>query len=194
MPKYVAKRSEVCGGQLLQSIGVSYKIIDESGKELDEQDLENRGITKFSVSCGKIHRGMLFNVNDNGLSNDLIYTTPTNYPIESIQPKIEIVESPFIIKNFVELEELLKFLNYGVDLTQHDLNQIYRKLIKSRRWLEKHRELFGWVKNGIGYSSGGIEILPKTIYDNLSEISIMEKGKPSKEEPCFEFIKRKSLF
>lgn len=59
---------------------------------------------------------MLFNVNEDWLAEDLIYTTPTKYPIIDIEPKIDI-ESNFIIDYCVELEELLKYPGYGIYLT-----------------------------------------------------------------------------
>ncbi len=144
-------------------------------------------------TSGLICRGMLLNVNEDGLANDLIYTTPTNYPIKDKEPKIN-VESEFVIDNYVELEELLKYLKYGIDLTQNDLHQIYRKLITHRWWLEHHIELFGFKKigNGMGYGSGGIETIPMEIYDNLSSISCYKNGKPYKEEPGYSLIKKRS--
>ena len=190
MSKYVATRKDICAGQLLKSIGMSYKIYDEFNREVDEQELAEQGITGFSVSGGIVCRGMLFNVNDEGLANDLIYTTPTNYPIEGIQPKVN-VESEFIINHYVELEELLKYLKYGVDLTQKDLNEIHRKLITHKWWLEHHHELFGWKKMSVGYGSGGIETIPMSIYDNLSSISCTKNGKPYREEPGYSLIKKR---
>lgn len=190
MKKYVATRKDICAGQLIKNIGISYKIFDASNNEVNEEDLAKQGIKNFSISAGIICRGMLFNVNEKGLANDLIYTTPTNYPIEGVQPK-ENVESEFIINNYVELEELLKYLKYGEDLTQNDLNQIYKKLITHKWWLEHHMELFGWKKMSIGYGSGGIQTVPKSIYDNLSSISCCKNGKPYKEEPGYSLIKKR---
>lgn len=190
MSKYVAKRKDVCAGNLLKKIGMSYKIYDEFNNEISEEKLAEQGITGFSVSGGLICRGMLFNVNENGLTNDLIYNTPTNYPIKGIKSNIDI-SNEFIIENYVELEELLKYLKYGVDLTQNDLNKIYKKLITHRWWLEHNKELFGWKKSNYGYSSGGIQTIPMSIYDNLNNISSTRNGKPYKEEPGYSFIKKR---
>lgn len=190
MSKYVATRKDVCAGSLLKTCEMSYKIYDEFDNEVSEEKLAEQGITGFSVSGGLICRGMLFNVNENGLTNDLIYNTPTNYPIKGIKPNINI-SSKFIVENYVELEELLKYLKYGVDLTQNDLNQIYRKLITHRWWLEHNMELFGWKKLNCGYGSGGIQTIPMSIYDNLSSISCTKNGKPHKEEPGYSLIKKR---
>ena len=191
MSKYVAARKDVCAGELLKTGGMSFKIFDSNNNEVSQEQLAEQGIS-FSAFGGLVCRGMLFNVNEDGLANDLIYTTPTNYPIKDREPKIN-VESEFVIDNYVELEELLIYLKYGVDLTQNDLNQIYRKLITHKWWLEHHMELFGFKKmgNGMGYCSGGIQTIPTDIYDNLSSISCSKNGKPHREEPGYSLIKKR---
>ncbi len=197
MKKYVATRKDICAGQLLKTQKISFKVYDYNNNEISEEELAKKGISKISVSGGIVCRGMLFNVNDKGLASDLIYTTPTEYPIEGVTPKVDI-ESEFVINHFVELEELLKYLEYGVDLTQHDLDQIHRKLISHKWWLEHHMELFGWEKmkdektgTEMGYGSGGIETVPMSIYDSLSWINCSEQGKPNKIEPGYSLIKKR---
>lgn len=191
MKKYVANRRDVCAGELLKPFDtIKVEAYDENGRVISVDEMQELGIPVPTVSGGVICRGMLFNVNEDGLANDLIYTTPTNYPIEGIQPKVN-VESEFIISRYVELEELLKYLKYGVDLTQNDLNEIYRKLITHKWWLEHHRELFGWKKMSIGYGSGGVQTIPMSIYDNLSSISCTKNGKPYREEPGYSLIKKR---
>lgn len=190
MKKFVATRKDICAGTLLQPFDVTVESHDDNGNYINADEMKEFGIPVPTVSAGVVCRGMLFNVNEDGLANDLIYTTPTNYPIEGIQHKID-VKSDFIITKYVELEELLKYLKYGNDLTQNDLNKIYRTLICSDWWLNHHMELFGWIKGNIGYSSGGIEIISQSIYDNLSSISITKDGKPYREEPGYKLIKRK---
>lgn len=192
MAKYVATRKDICAGRLLKTEKMEVKIFDGNNNEISKEDLAREGITNFSVSGGLVCRGMLFNVNDDGLANDLIYTTPTNYPIEGIEPKID-VESEFIIEHYVELEEVLKYLKYGVDLTQNDLNQIHRKLITHEWWLNHNIELFGLKKldNNMGYGSGGIQTLPMDTYLNLSSINCTKNGKPYIEEPGYSLIKKR---
>lgn len=189
MSKYVANRRDVCAGQLVKNMNMSYRIYDFFGNEVNEEQLKEQGIS-FAVSGSLVCRGMLFNVNEDGLSNDLIYNTPANYPIEGISPKIDI-QSDFVIEDYVELDELLKYLKYGVDLTQHDLNQIYRKLINRNWWLKHHMELFGWKKDEYGYSIGDSAIIPMSIYDSLSRISCYQNGKPHSEEPSYRLIKKR---
>lgn len=72
-----------------------------------------------------------------------------------------------------------------------DANEIFRRLITHRYWLEHNMELFGWKKSSVGYSSGGKEILPVSIYHELSSINCTKNGKPYKEEPEYSLIRRK---
>ena len=193
--KYVAKRKEVCAGELMLSGQMTFKICDANGNEVTTEELAKVGITNFRVSGGLICRGMLFSVNENNLANDLVYTTPTNYQIDGLQPKIDI-ESKFIIDHYVELEELLKYLKYGEDLTQTDLNKIHRKLIVSKFWLNHNRELFDMRKpliDGCWSGGGGCDTipLPNEIYDCLDSIVGYRGGKPHEEEPGIEFIKKR---
>ena len=197
--KYVATRREVCGEQLLKTQKISFKIYDQYNRGISEEELEKQGVKGIKVSGGLVCRGMLFNIDDNGLANDLIYTTPVKYPVEGVRPNIN-VESEFVINHYVELEELLKYLKYGVDLTQKDLDQIHRKLISHKWWLEHHKELFGWEKlrdertgSPMGYGSGGIQTVPKNIYESLSWISCSEQGKPHREEPGYSLIKKRQF-
>ena len=115
MSKYVATRKDICAGELLKTGGMSFKIFDGNNNEVSQEQLAEQGIS-FSAFGGLVCRGMLFNVNEDGLANDLIYTTPTNYPIRDKEPNID-VESEFIIEHYVELEELLKYLKYEILLS-----------------------------------------------------------------------------
>ena len=196
MGKYVANRKDVCAGKLIKPISIAeVKSFDTNGRAINVEKMKEIGISVPDFSVAGVYRGMLFNVNENGLANDLIYTTPTNYPIDGIKPKVA-TESEFMISSYVELEELLKYLEYGVDLTQKDLNKIYKRLIANDRWLEHHMELFGWEKSNRGrdtvYTSSGEEAtVPMHIYTNLNNISWLGNGKPSKEEPGYSLIKKR---
>ena len=43
----------------------------------------------------------------------------------------------------------------------------------------------------VGYGSGGIQIIPMSIYDNLSSISCTKDGKPYRDEPGYSLIKKR---
>lgn len=191
MKKYVANRKDICGGELLRTNCLSFEVSDNNGNIVDTRELEKQGIINISFFGGLVCRGMLFNINEDGLANDLIYTTPTKYPIKDKYPKID-VESEFIIDHYVELEELLKYLKYGVDLTQGDLNKIYKTLIANNHWLKHNMKLFGWKKTSYGcHTNGGIETIPMEVYRDLSFISCSNNGKPHIEEPGYSLIKKR---
>ena len=195
MRKYVANRKDVCAGKLVKPIDVGeVKSFDINGRVLSAEEMEELGILVPSFSAIANYRGMLFNVNDDGLANDLIYTTPTNYPIKKVEFEAP-TKSELMISSYVELEELLKYLGYGVDLTQKDLNRIYERLITNNHWLKHHMELFGWRKKSMNYYdvyiTGGTETIPMSIYRNLSDISGLKNGKPNKKEPGYSLIKKR---
>lgn len=137
-----------------------------------------------------ICRGMLFDINQDGLTHDLIYTTPTCYPIKGVYNKIN-KESSFIIDQYVELEELLKYLKYSVELTQIDLNHIYRKLIENSSWIESHMGLFGCEKETKKAYLCQDELLPTKIYEILRRTNYLKSGKPYVDEPNYSYIKRR---
>ena len=88
MTKYVAKRKDVCAGELLKPENVTIKAYYSFNNEVSKEELAKQGIGNINAYGGLVCRGMLFNVNENGLANDLIYTTPTNYPINGINLKL----------------------------------------------------------------------------------------------------------
>lgn len=187
MKKFVATRKDICAGLLIIKNNEEFNI-----KRIIEQ-LSTKTVTDDSI-C----RGMLFNVNKNGLADDLIYTTPTNYRIDGIESKID-VESDFIIKLYVELDELLKYMGYGIDLTGSDLNQIYRKLIVHYYWIWHHAdELLGWKelrpKKADRYTedeSHEIQMILMDIFSNIYMIGRFRKGKPHPSEIGYNLIKKR---
>lgn len=191
MKKYVAKRDEVCGGLLIERPNITTltpTIITENGKLSYEEATElGLPVPILQISSYRSYRGMLLNVNDDGLSNDLIWTTPTNYPIMGKSTSDDI---DFVIDEYVELGELLKYLKYGVDLTQKDLLKIYRKLIVSSYWIEHNMELFGYKKDNFiagSYTGTSDGIFTSDMYHKLESIS-SSNGKPNKDEPGYEYI------
>ena len=185
--KYVVKRNEVCAGSLLMPL-TGTGVFFVSDKEVSTETVEEMGI-HIDIFGGLVCRGMLFNVDDDNLANDLIYTTPTKYPIKDVEPKIE-VQSDLLITDLVELDEVLRYLDYGIDLTQRDLNQIHRRLVTNDRWLNKNHELFGWQETKMGWVSGGTQTLPMETYHKLDSISCGGTGKPHKKEPGYSFIEK----
>lgn len=189
MKKYVASRKDVCAGQLLRICHPNIQMFGFDEENLVPINLEATGI-KISITSALVCRGMLFNVDDVGLANDLVYTTPVNYPISGIS---EDKGSDFIIEHYVELNEILKYLKYGDDLTQRDLNKIYKTLVCSNRWLRKNKNLFGYDSLQNAFSSEN-EILDFDTYRELDWISSVSCSKPSVVERGYQYIKKKSIF
>lgn len=189
MKKYVASRRDVCAGQLLRTEHPNIQIIGFDLENLVPINPQDTGI-KISVASSLVCRGMLFNVDDFNRANDLIYTTPVNYPISGLS-KDE--DSSFTIEHYVELNEILKYLKYGEDLTQRDLNKIYKTLICSNKWLQRNKNLFGYDSEQNMFSSEN-EILDFDTYKELNWISSIPCSKPSAVERGYPYIKKKSIF
>ena len=178
--EYVVQRRNVCGGILF------YKPQYES----ENTNLEASRLTRV--------KPMLFSVGgDNALANDLLCTTPTTYPVKG---KSELIGCQFTIGNYVELYELLKYLKCGVFLTRKDLWTIYNKILMNPKWLEKHKELFGWeIEEGTGewVHHKELEALPLSIYTSLKEIipdttqMARAERRPKKIEPGYNLIKKR---
>ncbi len=185
MKKYVISRENVCIGELFK---IDWDPLRIRGSNRDKDEQEE---IPFRIPCYSVHvcRAMLFNVNKDGLANDLIWTTPSHYLIEGINPKVDVI-TKFYISDYVKLEELLKFWKYDVALTQRDLNRIYKKLIANKDWLKNHRELFGFQKTSSGgYRYGGEEIISYDIYSKLAMITA--PGEPDVLEPGYLIKRRK---
>ena len=188
--QYVAKRKDVCAGILVgnaSSVEIKYDYSEEESEQVDQNEGQAR-IESIYMLPG--YRGMLFDIDDNGLTHDLIWTTPTHYPVQGLVPKIDEYRD-FFIQECVEIDELLKYLNFGVDLTQRDLNYIYRLLIVKSSWLRRNSVLFGSPsgENKINPSNIMTRPLSLDIYEKLRHINLYS-SKPNKKEPGYDLIKR----
>lgn len=173
MGKYVVKRKDVCAGKLQLTDNLCFAVYDELGYELTREELQKQGFD-FELTGTIDCRAMLFRLNEEKMSQDLIYDTKTPYPVEGVSKESD---SKYSIEQYVELDELLKLMNYKEELTQEDLNDIYNKLIAHRFWLRRHKNLFG-------------DKLPIEMYEKLREINKNVRGRVSKNEENHQFIKR----
>ena len=173
MKNYVCKRDEVCAGILLirwDNVNNDYRTSAELLKD------------KFIAFKYKYGRVILFN-NDLGKANDLIYNTPYHYPIVDLNIGKEI-DSKYIINDYVNLDDIIRYLGYNENLTQYDLNMIFNFLVKSNRWLKRNRKLFGNdSQNSEEYFSNNLYVCLKNIFSISS--------KPHKEEPNYSLIRKK---
>lgn len=186
--KYVATRKDIFAGQLLKIKRVPVEIVRDNNDNFNEitESNEETLMTDPYYSDQSICRDiMLFNINKDGLSNDLIYTTPTNYTVRGIKPKIDVNNNDiyFNIENYVKLEEWIEDQGYGIDLTQHDLNQLFKKYIA----LQKRIKLRLLKKVYHQEPKAFFDIS----YDISNLISIYKMGSPHPEEPNYGLIKKR---
>lgn len=113
----------------------------------------------LSTGIWKSYRSMLFVPNENKLSNDLLYRTP-NYPILNITDDkicLNLGKNSIVIKDACNLSQLLKYFNYGEELTYDDIIKI-RKTFFTGRFAKDNCKLFGMEeimsKDLIFYTNG----------------------------------------
>ena len=95
-------------------------------------------------------RSIIFTINEEGLSNDLLFNSP-NYYVEGITNSKPVytpindkgvVKSRIIITNPYNLDKLLKFCNFKDEITYYDIEAI-RWTFFSKSFLRKRPDLFG---------------------------------------------------
>ena len=123
------------------------------------------------------YRAMLFSLTKENLAHDLIYTTPINYPIENIN--YNNIDTSIYIDTLVNMNIILKYLDYPTYLSQKDLNNIYKIFISHNWWIEHNIDFF---------KNNNIDL---NIYNKLKQIGNERLGIPNVYEPCYSFIKRK---
>lgn len=180
MKKYVVKRENVM-------IGILKLVLPIETDSLITSRIYSMNDYRGRVSCN--FRGLLFE-NENETAHDLIYTSP-NYKLESKDYSLK--EKPdFIVTDMLELKELLKYLHFGEDLTQNDMDKIFKMLLKHHSFLSKHYDLFGIVPNLTGgyiYDKDNA-LLPIEMYHKLDFIRSFGY-KPQFGEPKTGLIKRR---
>ena len=188
MSKFVCKREDVCAGRLIKENNVSYGAYFEDGSVMNADELEEKG---YKYDRGLYCRHILFNIDIHNLANDLVYKSPL-YPIEEIYPTIDF-ESDFVVEDMVNLENVLKYMNYNESLTQEDIKDIYKNLIKHKTWLKKNYQLFG-LEKGIFkefYFKPEDSALPKEVFRKLGTETEYYRGRPHREEKAYQKIKRR---
>ena len=160
--------------------------------------------------ASEVLRSIIFTVNDDGLSSDLLYNSPS-YHIDTITeqaPTYESVDkegadkSRIFIVGLYNLGKLLEFCNFNKNLTYDDI-EIIRWTFFSKRFLQRNANLFGreYVKdnlNGHRYETILTSPLSEYFYviDSHRDKTIYEIGsrdafKPTKKEG---YIKKLSRF
>ena len=174
MKKYVVKRNEVMAGRLIQVL----PIVNTS---------ENSFKGFSCINC----RSILFSKTDDYKAEDLIYKAPSLYEIDN---KKDIVKNDmtFYVTDNIDLEILLKYLKFNKDLTQSDLNKIFNMLLKHKKWLRNHSELFGVIYDIFGnytFDSSNAILTPNDYFKlrNLQSIGT----KVGFSESPYELVKRR---
>lgn len=91
------------------------------------------------------YRSMLFVPNEEKLSNDLLYLSPS-YPILNVtddETCLGLGEKSIVIKDACNLSALLEYFGYNKDLNYEDIMRI-RKMFFTGRFARDNCELFGW--------------------------------------------------
>ena len=145
---------------------------------IPRKDIYTGILKRIVINEPVVCRSMLFKLDKDSLAEDLIYTTPTKYPIYNFEYDKNINKN-FYIDTIVNMDKVLQYLDYDVVLTQLDLNLIYKKFITHNWWI-KHSSYFFEANR-----------LPQEIQVKLLEIGKTKLGLPNSEEPSYGFIKRK---
>ena len=141
MTKYVINRDKINLGTIIRPIIRMY-------------DADN--LTKVDIYGYHNIRLVLFSINENNLSNDLLYNSP-NYPIENISDLKECANSKYVINKTYNLDEFLTNLGFDEELTKRDLKKLRNKLLYSE----------------------DVKQLPDEVYDHIRKLN---RFNPSKSE------------
>lgn len=130
-------------------------------------------------------RSILFTIDENGMSHDLLYNSPS-YPVSECVPYKVQKNTRFIVIESTNLDELLLFLNYPEYLEYKDLKLI-ESTIFTKEFAKKYCEYFGiTIKNDSFHliSNKTPQISTKYFFliNSLARVNISEylKGNVSK--------------
>ena len=120
------------------------------------------------------YRSMLFVPDEEKLSNDLLYQSPS-YPVLNITDDdtcLNLGKSSIVIKDACNLAALLEYFGYSKDLTFEDIMRI-RKTFFTGRFAMDNCELFGWKETqpeDWTYYNNGVEITdPKELERRIAQ-------------------------
>ena len=120
------------------------------------------------------YRSMLFIPNEEKLSNDLLYQSPS-YPILNVtddETCFSLGEKSIVIKDACNLAALLEYFGYNKDLTFEDIMRI-RKTFFTGRFAMDNCELFGWKESkpeDYTYYKNGVEVTdPKELKRRIAQ-------------------------
>lgn len=137
------------------------------------------------------YRAMAFNIGNNGLTDDLLFTSPNPYKIEGVDP----IETPKFqnikIKSYYNLSELLLKLDYKSTITRNELEDLMKSITSDPNWLFDIAIAFGFARNESGFYYPDKEVeLPQEGFRVLRDISYMGSYIPCVREPDYHKIKK----
>lgn len=100
---------------------------------------------KLDTSCWMPYRSMLFVPNEDQLSNDLLYNSPS-YPILNVTADdicLNLGKDSVVVKGVCSLGPLLEYFGYNKELTYADIMRA-RETFFTGRFAKDNCELFGW--------------------------------------------------
>jgi len=133
---YKVCRDEVFVGQLINTDKIyhsskRYRFYDDKSNEL-------------CTGVYSIYRSVLFTLNEEKMANDLLYQSP-NYPILNLTDDnvcLNLEGEKVIVKDYINLSQLLKYYKYNEELTYEDILKIRKKFFNSD-FVKDNCELFG---------------------------------------------------
>lgn len=141
--KYKVSRENIYVGEVVRTDSI-YRYDGDS-------DLFRTKPGQLSVGSWFSYRSMLFVPNEEKLSNDLLYRSPS-YPILNVTDDdtcLGLGEKSIVIKNSCNLAPLLEYFKFNKELTYEDIMKI-RKTFFTGRFAKDNCELFGWKETMAG--------------------------------------------
>ncbi len=133
-----------------------------------------------------IVRLILFKIGENNLANDLIYNTFNDYYIDGIST--ELTDYNLKIIKPTNLNTLLEHFHFKENLTQKDINKVYRRLLVQKRWNNICNSLFNQIAS---FDKRPVKELTLDEYWNLQSINTIDVTKPNEKEPYYSLIRKR---
>lgn len=133
--RYKVNRSDIYVGQVVRTDDI-YR------SEYDSHRIKEGQLTICSWFS---YRSMLFVPNEEKLSNDLLYNSPS-YPVLNVTDDdicLNLEKESIVIKDAYNLNPLLEYFGYDKELTFEDIMEIRKKFFTGR-FAKDHCELFGY--------------------------------------------------
>ena len=164
--KYKVSRNNIYVGEVVRT--------DRIYRYEGDNDLFRTKPGQLDTESWFSYRSMLFVPNEEKLSNDLLYRSPS-YPILNVtddETCLDLGEKSIVIKGACNLAALLEYFGYNKDLTFEDIMRI-RKTFFTGRFAMDNCELFGWKETkpeDWTYYKNGVEVTdPKELKRRIAQ-------------------------